>query len=146
MRRLVNYHNITFPPIESSLARDKRRYLLDINPNWINVDTADVGNRIDARFVDTAVGLNADITVLHTDDHAVARGKKNAMMCKDGHRYKYEDIFPLQKTEFEGIAAQVPSSSASVLSKEYGVGSLSNKEYGDHRFDADLGEWVYKST
>jgi hypothetical protein len=67
------------------------------------------------------------------------------MMCKDGHRYNYEDIFPLQATEFEGVAAKVPSSSASVLTKEYGVGSLNNTVYGDHRFDADLGEWVYKS-
>jgi hypothetical protein len=120
--------------------------LLDVNPNWVNADTADGGNKIDARFVDTMIGLYADITVLRSGNRATTQKNKRAMMCKDGHRYNYEDIFPLQTTEFEGVAAKVPSSSASVLIKEYGVGSLNNTVYGDHRFDADLGEWVYNST
>ncbi|GAB7336299.1 hypothetical protein MBLNU13_g09045t1 [Cladosporium sp. NU13] len=146
MRHLVDYHNTTFPAVEPFVARDRHRYLLDINPNWVNTDTADGGNKIDARFVDTTIGLYVDITVLHRDNRAAAQSNKRVMMCKDGHRYNYEDIFPLQTTEFEGIAAKVPSSSASVLTKEYGVGSLNNTVYGDHRFDADLGEWVHKST
>jgi hypothetical protein len=146
MRHLVNYHNTTFPTVEPSVARDRHRYLLDVNPNWVNADTADGGNKIDARFVDTMIGLYADITVLHSGNRATTQRNKRAMMCKDGHRYNYEDIFPLQATEFEGVAAKVPSSSASVLTKEYGVGSLNNTVYGDHRFDADLGEWVYRST
>jgi hypothetical protein len=145
MRHLVDYHNTTFPTVEPSVARDRHRYLLDINPNWVNADTADGGNKIDARFVDTMIGLYADITILHSDNRATTQRNKRAMMCKDGHRYNYEDIFPLQATEFEGVAARVPSSSASVLTKEYGVGSLNNTVYGDHRFDADLGEWVYRS-
>ena len=145
MRHLVDYHNTTFPTVELSVARDIHRYLLDINPNWVNADTADGGNKIDARFVDTMIGLYADITVLHSDNRATTQRNKRVMMCKDGHRYNYEDIFPLQATEFEGVAAKVPSSSASVLTKEYGVGSLNNTVYGNHRFDADLGEWVYKS-
>jgi hypothetical protein len=91
-------------------------------------------------------GLYADITVLHRDNRAAAQRNKRVMMCKDRHRYNYEDIFPLQTTEFEGVAAKVPSSSASVLTKEYGVGSLNNTVYGNHRFDVGLGEWVYKST
>ena len=67
-------------------------------------------------------------------------------MCKDGHRYNNEDIFLLQATEFEGVAAKVPSSSISVLTKEYSVGSLNNTVYRDYRFNADLGKWVHKST
>jgi len=146
MRHLVDYHNTTFPTIEPFVTRDRHRYLLDINPNWVNADTADGGNKIDARFVDTMIGLYADITVLHSDNRAATQRNKSVMMCKDGHRYDYEDIFPLEATEFEGVAAKVPSSSASVLTKEYGVGSLNNTVYGDHRFDAGLGEWVYNST
>ena len=67
-------------------------------------------------------------------------------MCKDGYRYNYEDIFPLQAIEHEGVAAKVLSSSASVLTKEYSVGSLNNIVYRDYRFIADLGRVCNKQT
>lgn len=76
MRLLAGYQNI----IQRSLMHPglgiKHQYLLDINPHWTNADTADVDNKIDARFIDTSVGLYMDITVLHLDEQASSRGNK----------------------------------------------------------------------
>lgn len=68
------------------------------------------------------------------------------MMCKDGHSYLYEDIFPLQKVDFEGVAARVPFATTSVLEKDYGAKALRDDKYGDFYFNASLEECVLGST
>ena len=131
----------TSPPVYPGLTR-KHQYLLDVNPHWSNSDPADVGNKIDARFIDTSVGLYVDITVLHVDDQAVSQGNKSVLMCKDGHLYLYEDTFPLQKVDFEGVAARIPFATTSVLEKEYGAKALREDKYGDFYFNVSLKEWL----
>lgn len=63
-------------------------------------------------------------------------------MCKDGHRYRHRDIFPLRTTTFEGVPARVPFAYANVLTEEYGASSLSETKYKHHVFDRELQEWL----
>jgi hypothetical protein len=87
-------------------------------------------------------GLYVDITTLRRDEQAEAKGIEGTVMCKDGHRYKHKDIFPLRDTTFESMPARVPFAYANVLVEEYGISSLRNTVYEHHHFDVDLQEWI----
>lgn len=142
MQHLADHYNMTFYHFSLPGSSSSRDYLLEINPNWADPSTTDVNNKIDGRWLDIASGLYVDITTLRRDEQAVARGAEGALMCKDGHRYKHKDIFPLRETTFEGMPAKVPFAYANVLGEEYGVSSLSKNIYKHHRFDTDLQEWL----
>ncbi|KAK5289522.1 mannosyltransferase [Exophiala xenobiotica] len=108
-----------------------RVYLLDINPHYTIASTRDVANKIDARWIDTTNGKYVDITAVH-----VSPGKsehipfdQGVFFCKDGHRYRSEELFPLQDASFEGISVKVPYDSDKILSEEYGKKSLTNTRY-----------------
>lgn len=142
MQHLADHYNMTVHHFSLPGCSDGRDYLLEINPNWANPSTTDVNNKIDGRWLDMASGLYVDITTLRRDEQAEAKGTEGALMCKDGHRYKHKDIFPLRETTFEGMPARVPFAYANVLGEEYGVSSLSKNVYKHHRFDTDLQEWL----
>lgn len=65
-----------------------RRFLLEINPNFVLRTKADVDNVIDARWIDMSSGLFIDITSVRKDYEARAKGDSGALMCKDWHRYQ----------------------------------------------------------
>jgi hypothetical protein len=92
--------------------------------------------------VDMMSGLYVDMTTLRWSEQGEARGRKGAMMCKDGHRYEHKDIFPLRGSTFEGMPAKVPFAYANVLAEEYGAPSMSNTVYQKYHFDVDLQEWL----
>ncbi|KAJ4364061.1 mannosyltransferase [Neocucurbitaria cava] len=52
--------------LREEVAKKGKKYLLEVNPNYINTSTNDRHNVIDARWIDTATGLYIDITTLHT--------------------------------------------------------------------------------
>lgn len=142
MSHLADYYNMTIHHYKLPGVAEGRDYMLEINPRWEIADTADKTNRIDGRWLDTSSGLYIDITTLRHNETAEAEGVQGAMMCKDLHKYMYEDIFPLRETTFEGAAAWIPFAYADVLTEEYGSESLSNTEYNGHTFDPELMEWV----
>jgi hypothetical protein len=142
MQHLADYYNMSVHHFSFPGSDHGRDYLLEINPNWANPSTTDVDNKIDGRWVDMASGLYIDITTLRWDEQAVEGEQEDAMICKDGHRYKHKDIFPLRDTTFEGMPAKVPFAYANVLVEEYGAPSLSNTVYKQHQFDVDLQEWM----
>ena len=107
------YH-FRFP--SSDLGAD---YLLEVNPHYLN-DDGDKQNMIDARWIDTDTGVFIDITTLRTNHTAQASGVERAVMVKDKHHYKYDDIYPLRNSLFEGIPVKVPFAYAQVLVEEYG--------------------------
>jgi hypothetical protein len=123
-------------------AEDGRRYLLEVNPNWVNNSTDDKHNVIDARWIDTATGLFIDITTLRYDHHAEASGYPGRMYCKDKHHYSQDQIFPLRDSEFEGMPVKIPYSYSELLIEEYTPSSLTNKNFENHVFDEETMEWI----
>lgn len=87
-------------------------------------DAVDEANMIDGRWIDTDTGLFIDITTLRTNQTALALGIKGAMMVKDKHHYKYDDIFPLRDSSFEGFPVKVPFAYTQLLIEEYGTQAL----------------------
>lgn len=146
MQHLSDHYNMTIHHFDSSQSEFGRDYLLEVNPNWTNSSTADVENKIDARWIDISTGLYVDITTLHRDQQGEASGVNGVLMCKDKHRYKHSDIFPLRQTTFEDVAAKVPFAFANVLVEEYGSLALTTTVFEGHRFDYGLREWVPSLT
>jgi hypothetical protein len=50
---------------EEEIRKSGKKYLLEINPNYINTSTTDTFNHIDARWIDVSNGLYIDITTVH---------------------------------------------------------------------------------
>ncbi|KIX94989.1 uncharacterized protein Z520_09299 [Fonsecaea multimorphosa CBS 102226] len=123
-----------------------RTYLLDINPHYAIASTRDVANKIDGRWIDTTNGKYIDITAVH-----VSPGKtehtpfdQGVVFSKDGHRYRREDLFPLQDATFEGIAVKVPHDSVQILAQEYGKKSLTKTRFHWHRFNKVTKLWEFE--
>jgi hypothetical protein len=142
MQNLADYYNMSVHHFRLPGSSEGRDYLLEINPNWANPSAIDVNNKIDGRWVDMMSGLYVDMTTLRWSEQGEARGRKGAMMCKDGHRYEHKDIFPLRGSTFEGMPAKVPFAYANVLAEEYGAPSMSDTVYEKYHFDVDLQEWL----
>ncbi|CAH6722650.1 hypothetical protein CLIB1444_10S03246 [[Candida] jaroonii] len=50
---------------------------------------------------------------------------QNMFNCKDNHYYKFEELFPLKQTTFEGVEAWVPRKYKTILLREYNKGIYS---------------------
>ncbi|KAK5937152.1 mannosyltransferase [Knufia obscura] len=109
-------------------ARSRPSYLLDINPYWTTPKTSvnasitwDVANKIDARWIGMSNGKFIDITIVHE-----GRSGK-VLLCKDGHVYLPSTIYPLHESTLDGIQVRIPANPEKVLSDEYGMPALTNK-------------------
>lgn len=142
MQYLSKHYNMTTHRVELPSIGESREFLLEVNPNWTNSSVIDTENKIDARWLDTTTGLYVDITALRRDEKAGVEGVQGTFMCKDGHRYKDTDIFPLLESTFEDVPVRVPFAYANVLIDEYGNKSLSDTVYNNHEFDDVLKEWL----
>lgn len=98
-----------------------RQYLLDINPHHVERMRGDGMNVIDARWIDMSNGLFIDITGLAETN---PRGQPGIWSCKNFHRYRTRDLYPLRETEFEGVRALVPYSFDRILVEEYSARAL----------------------
>jgi hypothetical protein len=98
-----------------------KMYLLDINPSYAEVGRRQGQNVIDARWIDLDTGMFVDITALVEREPASQPG---VWSCKNYHRYKTQDLWPLRETEFEGVPALVPFEFEKILVDEYGEKSL----------------------
>lgn len=96
-------------------------YLLDVNPNIVERERGNGMNVIDARWIDTSTGMFIDITGLAERDPSRAPG---VWACKNNHRYKTTQLYPMRETEFEGVPALVPYEFDTMLVEEYGKKSL----------------------
>ena len=68
-------------------------YLLDINPHYSIVSTADVSNKIDARWIDMNNGKYIDITSVHQNE-----SNPRLLFCKDHHQYSVSLLFTFYVT------------------------------------------------
>lgn len=97
------------------------KYLLDVNPYHRRTDRGDGQNVIDARWIDLSNGAFVDITGL---SERQPDRRPGVWSCKDFHKYHTEDLFPLRRTEFEGMPATVPFNFERILTDEYGPRSI----------------------
>ena len=98
-----------------------RDYLLDINPNNVDRVRGDGMNVIDARWIDVRNGLFIDITGLSETNPSTQPG---VWSCKNFHRYRTRDLYPLRETVFQGVPALVPYAFDKILTEEYSARAL----------------------
>lgn len=103
-----------------------KTYFLDINPHHVDIDRGDGANIIDARWIDTDNGAYVDFTGLAERD---AANNPGIWSCKNYHKYKTTDLYPMRVTEFEGAKALVPYNFERILIEEYGAKSLVTTEW-----------------
>ncbi|KAL9618100.1 MAG: hypothetical protein Q9160_007170 [Pyrenula sp. 1 TL-2023] len=103
-----------------------REYLLDINPHSVEIDRGDGTNIIDARWIDTRNGLYVDITALSEKSPSSAPG---VWSCKNDHKYKTKELYPMRETTYEGVPARIPYSYDSILTEEYTSQALVREEF-----------------
>ncbi|KAK0639372.1 LicD family-domain-containing protein [Cercophora newfieldiana] len=116
-----------------------KTYLLDVNP-FHGMRGRGMGlNVIDARWIDMENGMFIDITGLMERDQ---RGRPGVWSCKNFHRYRTREVWPLRETEFEGVRAKVPYSFDAVLRDEYGMRAMTVTQWEGHRWDEGLKKWV----
>ncbi|KAM7208487.1 LicD family domain containing protein [Naviculisporaceae sp. PSN 640] len=118
--------------------RKTKTYLLDINPSH-KLPRLQGKNIIDARWIDTANGMFVDITGISERE---PESQPGIWSCKNFHRYRTRDLYPMRETEYEGVPATVPYNFDRILKEEYGVASLVTTEWQGHRWSADLKEWI----
>ena len=119
-------HTYTAASSESHNNPITRTYLLDVNPMWTERDRGDGFNIIDARWIDVHNGLYIDITGLSETHADILPG---VWSCKNYHRYKVKDLYPLRETIYEGVIAKVPYGYDRVLQEEYEQKALVMTEY-----------------
>lgn len=113
---LADHHNQTIVQYRSPGSAIRRQYLLDINP-WSRQRRHGQGhNIIDARWIDLDTGLYIDITALSRLD---PKHHPDILQCKNFHKYRLGDVYPLRRTTFEGVVAQVPFQYDWLLEEEY---------------------------
>ncbi|CCX32572.1 LicD family-domain-containing protein [Pyronema domesticum] len=129
--------NLTSHKYTSADGTVEREYMLDVNPwIWERV-RGDGQNIIDARWIDIRNGLFIDITGIAETD----ANHPGVLNCKNYHRYKTEDIWPLRDTIFEGVPAKIPYNFDPILVKEYGTKALVVTEYEGHRWNVASKAW-----
>lgn len=107
--------------VEADGSEAKRQYLLDVNPNHFERVYGNGLNVIDARWIDMQNGLFIDITGLSEINPTKEPG---IWSCKNSHRYRTRDLYPLRESMFEGVAALIPYEFDKILRQEYGRQAL----------------------
>ncbi|PGH11516.1 hypothetical protein AJ80_07082 [Polytolypa hystricis UAMH7299] len=117
----------------------KRTYLLDINRFSRFRQRGEAKNIIDARWIDMANGLYIDITGVSELDPDKEPGM---LSCKNFHKYKVSDLYPMRMSTYEGVPAKIPYRYLDILVKEYGNKSLVTIEHEGHDWDEQQKAWV----
>lgn len=134
--------------LKEEVLKEGKKYLLEVNPNYINTSTKDKLNVIDARWIDTSTGLYIDITTIHVapilsqpppnpDD-----GDDTELYTKDQHSYFASQIYPLRETSFESVPVKVPYAYEQLLLEEYGPYALTDTYFNGYGFDPEKHEWA----
>lgn len=140
-----------------------KKYLLEVNPHFVDSSTGDMHNKIDARWIDTATGLFIDVTTVHpvpSDSTTEVERNKHKffldqsgaqtrplqdpeeMYTKDTHLYTTAALFPLRESVFEGTPVLVPYAYEQLLIEEYGPEALTETWFNGFKFNEETKEWV----
>jgi hypothetical protein len=139
LKYLGDNHNQSMHKYVSEDGKVEREYLLDVNP-WIwERERGDGMNIIDARWIDIRNGLFIDITGLSETHPDTSPG---VWSCKNYHRYKTSELYPMRETVFEGVPTKVPYAYDKILVDEYKEKALVDTEFEGHQWDINVKEWV----
>ncbi|KKA30094.1 hypothetical protein TD95_005364 [Thielaviopsis punctulata] len=111
---------------EEDGERKERRYLLDVNPFHSQLTRGNGHNIIDARWIDMSNGMFIDITGVAERNPKMMPG---IWSCKNNHRYRTTDLYPMRHSEFEGVPTMIPYNFERILIDEYGVKALVTTEW-----------------
>lgn len=103
-----------------------RQYLLDINPWSRQRERGQGHNIIDARWIDIQTGLYIDITGL---SRLELEHHPDIWQCKNFHKYRLIDLYPMRRTFFEGVPAKVPFAYDQVLREEYSEKAMTETKF-----------------
>jgi len=138
LHHLGEKYNQTHNHYVSADGKVKREYLLDVN-SWIwERERGDGMIIIDARWIDIRNGLYIDITGLSETHPDAAPG---IWVCKNYHRYKTSDLYPMRESMYEGVPAKIPYAYDRILTEEYQQKALVLTEYEGHIWDPSAKEW-----
>ncbi len=112
-------HNYTSHEADGS--ESTHEYLLDINPFHVERVRGDGENVIDARWIDVETGLFIDITGL---SEVFPDNQPGVWICKNWHRYRTRDLYPLRESVYEGVPALIPYQFDKILTEEYSAKAL----------------------
>jgi hypothetical protein len=120
----MTFHNYT--SMDANGNTFTREYLLDVNPYLKERVRGDGQNVIDARWIDVSNGLFIDITGL---SEVYPSTQPGIWSCKNYHRYRTQELYPLRQTMFEGVPANVPFEFDKILRTEYSLRALTKTEH-----------------
>jgi hypothetical protein len=126
LEHLAKNFNRTVHRYVSEDQKTRREYLLDVNPDYTERDRGEGWNIIDARWIDIRNGLYIDITGLSETQPAIDPG---IWICKNFHRYRIRDLYPMRESLFEGVPALIPYAYERLLVDEYESKSLVLTEF-----------------
>ncbi|KAI4124846.1 MAG: hypothetical protein LQ338_004600 [Usnochroma carphineum] len=140
---LASYYNMTIHTVRTTHAPRGKNYMLEVNPKYVNPSPGDHLNTIDARWIDMLSGVFIDITAVHRKHNY-----PGIMYCKDSHRYREADLFPLRDSVFEDRPVKIPYNYAELLQEEYGRVSLTRTRFagGNVRADKNRNQNIISST
>jgi hypothetical protein len=118
---------------------ENESYIWRVNPYHTRRDVTDRENVIDARFICKRTGVFIDVTFLTP----ALPERPDTYHCKSPHYYLYDDLFPVQESQFEQCDVYVPHRAEAVLRQEYGA-KVSEPVYGSWVF-VD-GVWQQKES
>lgn len=126
LQYMAKHYNRTVHEYVSVDKKVKRKYLLDVNP-WIwERERGDGQNVIDARWIDVRNGLYIDITGLSETHPETMPG---IWVCKNYHRYRTADLYPMRESTYEGVPAKIPYAYDKILMEEYRQKALVLTQY-----------------
>lgn len=119
---------------------DHGKSFLEINPHCSERRTSNrtpadhrEPNKIDARYIDCETGLFLDITAL------TQKGSLLASKCP--HVYRYNEIYPLQRDFFEGVAVNIPARSERLLKREYSSHCITETKFNGYEWNPETKSW-----
>ncbi|KAL8951757.1 MAG: hypothetical protein Q9222_002278 [Ikaeria aurantiellina] len=124
MEFLASYYNMSVHTCRTTHAPRGKNYMLEINPKYVDPSQEDTLNQIDARWIDMLSGVFIDITAVRPK-----RSHPGIMYCKDKHKYREADLFPLRDSVFEERPVKIPYNYAELLQEEYGRISLTRTRF-----------------
>ena len=153
LRYMAEHHNSSmysyvssldteFDPATSKQVPVSRTYHLDVNPAIYTRYRNSGDNIIDARWIDVRNGLYIDITGVA---ETMPQESPGIWTCKNYHKYKTRDLWPMRETIYERVVAKVPYAYERILSGEYGERSLIMEEYEGHRWSPIDHVWYKKN-
>ena len=113
---------------------ESKDFIFKVNPNFINKNTNDHRNKIDARMISKKNGCFIDVTFFWKSG--------NTHFAKDGHRYSNDMLLPLTPAVFHEIDVFVPNDICKCLTKEYGPKVLKTSfKHKGRLWEFDGSEW-----